>query len=282
MTQAPAGALATTWLFVPGTRPDRFARALGSGADAVILDLEDAVAPESKEEARHHVAEWLAEDGAAWVRVNGAATIWHEQDLALLMGTRGLLGLVVPKAEDAEALRSIKTRLAHRDGAGGLVALVESATGIHRAVELATSKGVDRLAFGSIDFALDISAEHTTDSLLFARSMLVIASRVAGLPAPLDGVTAQLNDPGRLREETAAARRQGFGGKLCIHPAQVPVVAEAFRPSVSELRWARTVVSVAADSDGVAAGPAGEMIDRPVLERAHRILANAPEAESDS
>ncbi|MCW2868668.1 MAG: citrate lyase subunit beta-like protein, partial [Marmoricola sp.] len=143
---------AVTWLFVPGSRPDRFDRAVASGADEVVLDLQDAVAPGAKDAARDAVASWLRGGGAAWVRVNGVATREHEHDLAALGGCAGLRGVVVPDAEDPVSLQAV--RAAVPDGAG-VVALVESARGVDQVGAIARS-GVDRLAFGSIDFALDI------------------------------------------------------------------------------------------------------------------------------
>lgn len=261
---------ARTWLFVPATAPHRFARAAASGADAVVVDLEDAVGVEAKDSARRAASEWLAGPGRAWVRINAAGCPWHEDDVAVLAGLPGVLGLVVPKAEDPTGLAELAGRL----GTGqGLVALVESARGVHRAHEIAQAPGVDRLAFGSLDFTVDIRAEHEGDALLLARTTLVLASRVAGLPAPVDGVTTDLRDPDAVSADATRARALGFGGKLCIHPAQVDAVARAFAPSDEQLVWARAVVA-AADraAGGVVVGPDGHMIDKPVVDRAVAVL----------
>jgi citrate lyase subunit beta/citryl-CoA lyase len=264
------GTVGRTWLFVPGTTPQRFARAAASGADEVVLDLEDAVAVDAKPFARAAAATWLSGEGRAWVRVNAMGTPWHDDDVTALVNLPGLAGLVVPKAEDPVALAALAGSLA----AGlPLVALVESAVGVHRAVEIAQAKGVGRLAFGSLDFAVDVRADHTENALLLARSTLVLASRVAGLPAPIDGVTTSVDDGGLVAADARRAAVLGFGGKLCIHPAQLEPVARAFAPSEQQLDWARAVVAAASASVGaVFAGPDGHMIDKPVIDRAHAIL----------
>ena len=260
---------AVTWLFVPGTREDRFDRAAAAGADEIILDLEDAVPAEEKDHARQLVAAWLGASGQGWVRVNGFATDWWERDLAVVAGQPGLRGLVVPKAEEAAALAACREQL---PPTVGLVALVETAGGIDGATALASSGAADRLAFGSVDFALDVGAEETDDSLLYARSRLVVASRVGGLPAPLDGVTVSTTDDAAARSAAVRARQLGFGGKLCIHPRQVAPVAEGFGPTAAQLDWARRVLESAEGGPGPFTLD-GEMVDRPVVARAHSIAA---------
>jgi len=267
---------ATTWLFVPGDRPERFAKAAGSGADQMILDLEDAVVAEAKQVARDHLRDWLS-DHAGWVRLNAGDGL--EQDLATLAGLPGLRGVVVPKAESPEALAAIGRRLGVP-----LVALVESALGLEHAREIARTPGVVRLAFGSIDFALDIGARHTREALASARRELVLVSRLAGLPAPIDGVTAEVPSEGstqsQARDDADHARELGFGGKLCIHPRQIEQVRLGFAPSEAELAWAREVVA-AAEADATQVGAVqvgGAMVDRPVVERARRLLAEAADA----
>lgn len=259
-----------TWLFVPATAPQRFAGAAASGADAVIIDLEDAVGVNDKNSARGSAAAWLSNGGRAWVRVNAAGTPWHDDDVAALGELPGVLGLVVPKAADPVAL----TELAGGLPAGrGVIALVESALGIHRSMEIAEARGVERLAFGSLDFAVDVRTEHVDDALLLARSTLVLASRVAGLPAPIDGITTSVRDTDLVIVEAQRSRALGFGGKLCIHPAQLKAVARAFAPTDDQLAWARNVVEAAAASaGGVVAGSDGHMIDKPVIDRARAIL----------
>lgn len=273
---------AVTWLFVPGDRPERFDKAAATGADAVILDLEDAVVPGSKELARSQVASWLTPGGGAageapgrrgWVRINAVGTPWYDDDVAALAVAPGLAGLVVPKAEDVGELVALRERLGRSIG---IVALVESALGMHRAVEIAGV--VDRLAFGSIDYAVDLGAEHTPTALLHARSTLVFASRVAGIEGPVDGVTAALRDEELLAEDVAAARELGFTGKLLIHPAQVAPVVRGFAPTPDEADWARHVLAAVQDGTAGAVSLDGAMVDKPVVDRARRILDRVPAA----
>lgn len=265
-----------TWLFVPGDRPQRFAKAAASGADGVILDLEDAVVPQAKTDAREHVAQWLTEGNPGWVRVNAPGTSWYDDDIAAISAGSGLCGIMVPKAEDPALLVELRARLPKPVQ---LVALVESALAVHRAVEVAGA--VDRIAFGSIDYALDLGAQHSWEALLHARAALVLASRVAGIAAPIDGVTTALRDEKVLADDVAAARALGFTAKLCIHPAQVPLVARGFAPSGEEIAWARRVLEAVAAQDDGEHGPRGAltvdgaMVDKPVVDRARRILAVA-------
>jgi citrate lyase subunit beta / citryl-CoA lyase len=268
-------ATARTFLFVPGTRPDRFAKALASGADAVVLDLEDAVAPADKQAAREAVAAWLraapdADAARAVVRINDAATPWHTDDLAALRDA-GAAAVMLSKAESAAQVDGVRSAL----GGAAVLALVESARGV-AAVEDIAGAGVARLVFGTLDFALDLDMDIATDAsgLAYAASRIALASRVAGLPSPVAGVTPQLDDTGRLLEDLRAARRFGFGAKLCIHPGQVLPVHQALRPDEAALAWARRVLAADAESPG-AARLDGRMIDRPVVLQAQRTLALA-------
>jgi citrate lyase subunit beta/citryl-CoA lyase len=271
----PDARTARSWLFVPGDRPDRFGKAAASGADIVVLDLEDAVAPEAKTTARDQVARWLADGGVGCVRVNASGTPCHEADVAALVGAPGLRAVLVPKAEDPRALSALSAALGPDTA---VVALVESALGQHRVHELAAAPGVARLAFGSIDLALDLGADDAALPLLFARSSLVLASRVAGLPAPVDGVTQDLDDPAVVTRDTAAAVGLGFGGKLCVHPRQVVAVNAGFRPSEAAVHHAQQVLAAA---DGGSARVGGQMVDRPVVERARQLLARSGTAPQD-
>lgn len=255
---------ARTLLFVPGNRPERFDKAAAAGADLVVLDLEDAVAPAEKEQARAAVAAWLAEGHAAAVRVNGADTPWHDDDVAAVAGHAA--ALVLPKAEPGEAL----TRL----GAGSIpvLALVETAAGVLDARAVAATPGVRRLAFGSFDLASELGVDPADQlALTSARSQLVFASAAAGIAGPVDGVRGAVDDEEGLREEAGIARRLGFTGKLCIHPRQVGPVADVLRPSEAELAWARSVLAAAEGIDGVAKVD-GQMVDKPVVDRARRLL----------
>lgn len=266
------GAAPRSYLFVPGNRPERFDKAWQSAADAVIVDLEDAVAPQHKAQARDSVAGWLSAARPVWIRVNAADTVWLDDDLALL-GMPGVAGAVVPKAEE---LSAALVDAASRHGIG-LVALVETAIGIQRAQQLAATPGVVRLAFGSIDFQVDLGIEGDDDALLYFRSQLVLASRLASIAAPIDGVTVSTSDVELLRRDAQRARRLGFGAKLCIHPQQIETVHAVLSPSGEERAWAARVISAMESSGGAAVAVDGKMVDRPVLLRAQRIAAQAQE-----
>jgi len=260
---------ARTYLFVPGARPERFAKALAAGADAVILDLEDAVAPADKPAARAAVAAALPLAQRVLVRINAAATPWHDEDLALC-ARAGIGGVVLPKAEEPAAIGRV------REVAGASVPiypLIETAQGLWNALAIARAPGVARLLFGAIDFQLDVGL--TDEDLVYHRSQLALVSRLAGLPAPVDGVTTALDDEAALSHDVARARRLGFGGKLCIHPKQVAFVNAAFRPTSEEVAWAQRVVAADAAAGGAAVAVDGKMVDRPVLLKAREILAAA-------
>jgi len=268
-----SNASSVSWLFVPGDRPDRFEKAAAAGADETILDLEDAVSPEDKPAARDRVVDWLSDGGSGWVRINGPGTQWHEDDLDALLRCRGLRGLVVPKAEESGALALISARSRELQ----IVALVETARGMRNLDSICATAGVTRLAFGSIDLALDLDAQESDEVLLPARSDLVMASRAGGLAPPIDGVTVEFRDAEVVAGEAARSRARGFGGKLCIHPAQVPIVNRAFAPSPTELAWARRVMAAAQTNRSGAFPVDGRMVDRPLLLRAQRLLARAGE-----
>lgn len=266
---------ARSFLFVPGNDERKLRRALSSGADAVIADLEDAVTPAEKDAARALTARVLAEaegDVLRFVRVNAAGSEWIADDLDTV-GALGLHGVVLPKAE-AEAVSEI--------GVLGLpvLAIVETAAGLRGAFELARLPAVEALVLGAVDLGLALGLERREDGLevLFARSSLVLDSAAAGLRGPIDQVWTTLRDDAGLRSDCELARSLGFRGKACIHPEQVPVVNDAFSPSSAELARALDVVrafeSAAANGRGAVALD-GEMIDLPVAERARELLAEA-------
>jgi citrate lyase subunit beta/citryl-CoA lyase len=263
-------------LFVPADRPERIGKALASGADAVIVDLEDAVAPSAKEGARAALARWLATpegSGPVLVRVNAPGTPWFADDLASCRAPR-VQGVVVPKAESAGQLAEVAATVPGR----ALFPLVETAAGIDAVEALARAPGVQRLLFGSIDLQADLGILGEGEELLYFRARLVLAARLASLAPPLDGVTTAIDDAALLRADAQRARRLGFGGKLCIHPRQVAGVNEAFTPSPQELDWARRVLAAAEASGGAAVAVDGKMVDAPVLLRARALLAQAPAA----
>ncbi|WP_417773679.1 HpcH/HpaI aldolase/citrate lyase family protein [Stappia sp.] len=267
-TDAVSAALDTIALplFVPGNRPERFAKALSAGADAVIIDLEDAVPPSAKDEARAGLARALADLSPAvplLVRVNAAGTAWHDQDLAAC-AELPLAGVVVAKAEDALSLE----HAARRAGAG-VIALVESASGLAAAHEIARAS--QRIAFGSIDFAADLGIAHERETLAHARFALALAARLAGQAAPIDGVTTDIRDAALIEADCRHAVGYGFAGKLLIHPAQIGPARAGFAPSPEEAAWARRIVDAAGDGTAAVAVD-GAMVDAPVVIRARQIL----------
>jgi citrate lyase subunit beta/citryl-CoA lyase len=250
-------------LFVPGNRPERFAKACASGADAVIIDLEDAVPPDQRIAARAGVRAWLSPAHPVLIRVNGTATHWFAEDIELCRNP-GIAGVVLPKAERVEDLAAIP----HPH----LLPIIESARGFWNAATLARAPNVQRLLFGSIDFQLDMGIQGEGDELLYFRSQLVLVSRIAGLAAPVDGITTAFDSLEPVRSDTLRAKRLGFGGKLCIHPGQIAAVNECFAPTAREIAWAERVVDANAKAGGAAVSMNGEMIDRPVVARAEAIL----------
>ena len=264
--------MARTMLFVPGIQPERFAKAAATAADLVIIDLEDAVPEESKASARDAVTRWLSTGGRAAVRVNGTKSVHYQQDVSALAGLPGLLAVVVPMADDPATVAALHQQVGQDVE---IVALIETALGLVRAVELASTPGVNRLAFGHLDFAADIDSSIDDEAMLMARSSLVIASRASGLPGPVDGVTTALDDPAVSGADASRARRLGFAGKLCIHPTQVEAVNAAFSPSGEEIAWAQRIVEVSAAGGAVRIN--GHMVDAPVILKARAIVARAEE-----
>lgn len=261
---------ACTLLFVPGDRPERFSKASESGADLVVLDLEDAVAPSNKDGARRHVEKALDDGGAYGVRINAPGTEWFVDDLELMK--RYPCVVMLPKAEDVDQVAAIADTLS---GASVLLLLIETARGVLSAPNLAGVPGVRRLALGHLDLAsqLGISPDDD-DALAAARGALVLAASAAGLPAPLDGVTPAVNDGDALVADAARARRLGFGGKLCIHPRQVPLVRDLFAPTDDEVAWAERIIEAVAQAPSSSVFTLdGEMVDAPVIRRAQMILA---------
>lgn len=261
--------LPRSYLFVPGNRPERFDKACATRADAVIVDLEDAVPAADKASARTAVARWLSPAQPVLVRINSLDSAWFEDDLALC-ARPGVAGIVLPKAEHESAL----ARLADA-GAAAILPLIESGLGLWNAAALARMPRVQRLVFGSIDFSLDLNIQEGHETLLYARSQLVLASRVAGIAAPVDGVTASFDQTGPVHADTLRARALGFGAKLCIHPKQVAPVHEAFAPTADELAWAERVVAAAEAARGGAVALDGRMVDRPVILIAQQMLEEA-------
>ncbi|MEI7762348.1 MAG: CoA ester lyase [Comamonadaceae bacterium] len=272
-------ALARSFLFVPATRPERYAKALVSGADAVIIDLEDAVAAQEKKGARDQLARAFEQLGAAErartvVRMNASGTPWFDDDLVFLAGLvgQGLPAVMLPKAESALVLQQLAQALGP-DCA--LLPLVESLAGWDGVDALAAAPQVLRLAFGHLDFQADVGMAAGADEveLVPVRLAVVLAARRAGLAAPIDGVTAAIRDAERLQEDAARSRRFGFGAKMCIHPEQIALVNAAFSPSAAELDWAHRVLAAVEAAGGGVVSLDGRMVDGPVVRSAQRTLA---------
>lgn len=254
-------------LFVPGTRSDRFDKAAATGAQ-VIVDLEDAVAPDAKEDARAATAGWAGTPNAV-VRINGVDSPWFEQDMALARQI-GLRRLMVPKATPS-ALDTVRR---HMGGEIELLALIETVVGLIRLRDICAGGGNLRLAFGNLDFALDAGISETAAELDFVRLQLTLESRFAHLPAPIDGVFPAWSDAQGLAEHVKRAKALGMGGKLCIHPAQVATVNEGWRPAPDELEWAARVLAAVEAAGMGAISVDGQMVDRPVVERAREIITS--------
>ena len=265
--------LPLSYLFVPGSRPERFAKALHSGAGAVILDLEDAVAAADKDAARTAVIAWLIANPSpavpVFVRINDASTAWYAGDLRALRAIAAgqVPGIMLPKCESAE---DIARCLEGFPSAPALIALVESARGVEQVRAIAGAKGLSQIAFGTLDYALDLDLPADAAGLAYAAARIAIAARAAGLPAPIAGVTPEI-DAARVTADTQWARGYGFASKLCIHPAQVPAVHAALLPSEEQISWARRVLA-ATDGKTAAVQVDGRMVDRPVILQAQRIL----------
>ena len=264
-----------TFLFVPADRPDRIDKALDSGADAVIVDLEDAVAPDGKEAARQMLAGWLAtSERAVFLRINGPGTAWHAADLQLARSAL-VCGVFLPKAEHPKTVESV-----HVVTAKPVLPIIESAAGLQHVQRIAEAEGCARLAFGKLDLAIDLGLEPDEGDknetvFLHYRAQLVVASRVAGLAPPIEGVYTDIHDVEGLAFYCRRARREGFNAVLLIHPKQVATVTAAFAPSAAETAWARRILAAAEQSCGAATVVDGRMVDAPVIARARRLLGDA-------
>ncbi len=261
-----------SYLFVPANRPDRYAKACATRAHAIIVDLEDAVPSHDKASARTSLAEWLPQaPRPVLVRINAADSEWFEGDLHICVGNN-VAGLLLPKCESVDDLRRIEDVCADVP----IHPLIETARGLWNALRVAQAPGVRSLLFGSLDFQADV--DTSDEELLYARSQLVVVSRVAGIDAPIDGVTQAIDDAEALRRDARRSRELGFGGKACIHPKQVDIVNECFAPTADDVRWAEAIVDAFAKAAGSAVQVDGRMVDRPVLLKAQAILSERASA----
>lgn len=260
--------IARSFLFVPGNRQSRFQKAVDAGADAVIVDLEDAVAPQCKDDARAELSAWVREDQPVLVRINGATTEWFERDLELA-ALPGISGVVIPKVEDSEQIRLARSVVPQGKH---IFPIIESARGFANVRSVATADGVTRLMFGALDLQADLGLSGQNEELHYFMSQLVLESRVADLPGPIDSITAELRDARVLSFDSARARRFGFRGKFCIHPNQIAIVNGAFNYSETETDWAARVITADMEAGGAAIAVDGRMVDAPVIARAREIL----------
>ncbi|TDC98240.1 CoA ester lyase [Actinomadura sp. 7K507] len=277
--------LPRSYLYVPANAPDKLAKALTRGADALIVDLEDAVPPDAKDTARRTVADWLRsapETGGTelWVRINGGEAA-HE-DVRALAGLPALTGLVLAKAEDAAQVTSVAALLSDLgDATTHLMPLLETAGAILDVRDIARAPRVHRLQIGEVDLAADAGLDPGPDEaeLAFARTMTVMASAATGLHPPVGPVSTITSDPDALAASTDRVRRQGFVGRACIHPAQIPVVHKAFTPTSEEIAQAKDVLAryeaATATGSGVVLDAKGHLIDPAVIRLAQRTLATA-------
>ncbi|OZC63595.1 hypothetical protein CH306_26330 [Rhodococcus sp. 15-725-2-2b] len=263
---------ARSFLFVPGDRPERFAKAAVSGADVIVFDLEDSVDATDKNSARLAVSQWLRAGHQGIVRINAADTEWYRDDVLSVVGMHAT-GVMVPKASDPIKIASLRASL-HWNIA--FVSLVETSAGVASASAISAVPGTTRTAFGSIDLAaeLDVSPDDR-ECMAFARGALVIAAAAAALPGPIDGVTTAIHDKATITSDTQYAKRLGLTAKMCIHPHQIPIVHDALSPTRDDLEWAKGILDRVRRGNSSAVAVGGHMVDAPVIKRARRILGYA-------
>lgn len=278
----------STWLFIPGSKERHVQKALDVDADVIIFDLEDAVTVHEKDEARSAVSRALdrMEEKKCYVRVNGLHTDECLDDISELVGPN-LDGVVLPMVHRRDDvliadffIQKIERRKGLKKGAIQVVPLIETAQGVVNALDIAqSSERIRCLAFGAEDYMLDMNIvpDEEESELLHARSTLVTASRVAKIEPPIDSVFVDFHDEEGLIESTNKGKRLGFGAKLLIHPRQIDTVNRIYAPTDKEIEQAKQIVK--AYEAGVSKGDGavqlnGEMIDKPVVDRARRILAN--------
>ena len=255
-----------SYLFAPGHNAKLLNRVFHAGADAVMLDLEDAVPPDAKQTARAMVAEVLL-DHPAWVRVNASQTGWCAADLEAVADRA--FGIRIPKVESASDVQWVTARAPGKP----IICAIESARGVLVAQEIAAVPGVRFLAMGGVDLQRDLNTSGGNLQTLYARSHLVLASRAAGIEPPIDSVFPLLDDTDGLRDQALFARSLGFFGKSAIHPRQLETLHDVFTPTAVEIDWAQSVLAGFEEAGGAGfALPSGEFVDLPVADRARRLL----------
>nr|WP_202477476.1 CoA ester lyase [Streptomyces sp. SID5470] len=271
-----------TWLYVPGDRPETVTKALAAGADVVVVDLEDAVAPDRKRYAREATAERLSDPQPVpvHVRVNALDGPLAAADLAALAPLPGVCGLRLPKVTSPAQITRVARRTARTEGGGAppLYALLESALGIERAYAIATAHpNLRGIALGEADLRADLGVRHD-GGLDWSRSRVVVAARAATLPPPSQSVHPDIRDLEGLRTSCAHGRALGFLGRAAVHPRQLPVIERAFLPTQEEIEQAETIIKAAEAHQGAQALADGTFIDAAVVTQAHRTLSLADRA----
>lgn len=259
-------------LFVPGDRPERFDKALASEADVIVIDLEDAVLPEGKVRARELVGAWPHKLKPVIVRTNSVDTEWFADDL-LMLRNAGYQSMMLPKAQsvqDLDAVLKICGPEMH------IYPLIETVRGIVSQRAIAAHPSAERLVFGSVDFSKDSGIMDEAGWLPF-RVEMVLASKLAGLNAPIDGTLLSWDNPEYLRQQASISRGLGFAGRLCIHPLQVLPVNQGMLASAAQIEWAKRVVLAFETSVSGAIVVDNKLVDKPVYELAREWLAQLPE-----
>ena len=284
--------VARSHLYVPGDKPEVLAKALGRGADALIVDLEDAVAPASKDAARTVVAQWLSGLPVAaenpvqvWIRINSGDMGHTDVRAVLSPAVTGVVAAKTESAEDLVALHAVLTAMEDKielpAGSIGVVPLLESANAVLNALSIAKAPRVQRLQVGEADLRADIGVELGADGreLLYVRSQVVLISAAAGIDPPVGPVDTNFRDTEALAESTRAVKRMGYVGRACIHPAQAAIVNEVFTPTADEVAAAKDLIArfdaAMAAGDGVCLDAQGRMVDEAVVRQARRTLSLA-------
>ena len=263
---------ANSLIFVPGSRPDRFAKARAAGAGLTVIDLEDAVAPGDKAAAREAALAQVASGETDWaIRCNGIATAAGIADLAALIDAKSLPRfLLVPMVESAVELEIVAKALGER--CPELIPLIETPKGLRHALEIAAAPQVGAVMFGGADFSGELGVALTWEPLLAARSALLLACAEAKVPA-IDVPWIALDDMAGLAAECSQARALGFAAKAAIHPAQVPAIEAAFTPSAAEVAEAEEAIAAYFAAGEQAIRFKGKMLEAPVVKRCRAVLA---------
>ncbi|WP_435154117.1 HpcH/HpaI aldolase/citrate lyase family protein [Haladaptatus sp. DFWS20] len=278
-------------MFTPGDRPEMMRKAPGAGADVIVFDLEDAVAPERKAEAREAIRSVLTDpefdpDCEVCVRVNPAGVTADDDLRGIADGMDSVNSIMLPKTGSSGDVETLSRLLSEHDCEVPILSLVETARGVLNAAEIGAEPAADALVFGAEDLSADIGATRTDEGteVLYAREHVVLAASATGVDA-IDTVYTDFGDTEGLTEETEFAIQLGYDGKMAIHPAQVLPINDAFTPDPERIEWAEAVLSAKAEADADGRGVFrvdGEMIDAPLIAQAERILEYADATERQS